>query len=81
MGLHLTWYAFAVVGAYRTITVCFEAVVRHALRIAAQDRSTAPAGTPARRPAAGSGRPLGPHALTLYQDLAQAAHQDSEADR
>ncbi|MEV8529274.1 hypothetical protein AB0451_34890 [Streptomyces sp. NPDC052000] len=79
MGLHLTWYAFAVVGVYRTITVCFEAVVRHALRIVAQDRSAA--GGSARRHAAGPGAPLQQHALALYQDFAQHVDPGPEGDR
>ncbi|MFF8610981.1 hypothetical protein ACF06X_34310 [Streptomyces sp. NPDC015346] len=36
MELHWAWYALALVGVYRMIAVCFEAVVRRTVHIARQ---------------------------------------------
>lgn len=45
MGLHMAWYALALVGAYRMTALGFDAVVRRIVRIASQataERRTIP---------------------------------------
>ncbi|WP_327310091.1 hypothetical protein OG730_43765 (plasmid) [Streptomyces sp. NBC_01298] len=79
MELHWTWYALAIVGVYRMITVCFEAVVRRTVRIAQESRSeteTAAASRDIRRAAAPQ------HAFALYQDVSQLeGPADSQGER
>ncbi|MET9438991.1 hypothetical protein [Streptomyces sp. NPDC006551] len=68
MELHWTWYALAIVGAYRMITVCFEAVVRRTIHIARQSTTAEPVTSPVRTPRGPIAPPPGA-VQPLYREL------------